>query len=188
MTADGRFLYGSNRGHDSIVCFEISEGGNELQLVGFTSTYGAHPRNFGIHPSGRWLIVANQNSDNIVLFRLDPATGVLTREGDPIPVAGKPRCIKFRPASATAPAVAEASAPASGSSESASLIAAEEAAKSKQTWTLIGGFFVWMFGAQLTRTAQVELLLKHFHGDTVRLAAAFGTSSTRWYLRKPADR
>ena len=98
ITSDGRFLYGSNRGHDSIVCFEVDPGDpSKLSLVGWTPTYGAHPRNFGIHPSGQWLIVANQNSDNIVLFRLDPSSGVLTREGDPISVEGKPRCIKFRP-------------------------------------------------------------------------------------------
>ncbi len=98
VTPDGRFLYGSNRGHDSIVCFEIDPAdGSQLRLVGWTPTYGAHPRNFGIHPSGKWLIVANQNSDTIVLFRMDPTSGVLTREGDPISVEGKPRCIKFRP-------------------------------------------------------------------------------------------
>ena len=98
VTPDGRFLFGSNRGHDSLVCFEIDQDdGSKLRLVGWTPTYGTHPRNFGIHPSGKWLVVANQNSDSVVLFRLDPTSGALTREGDPISVTGKPRCIKFRP-------------------------------------------------------------------------------------------
>jgi hypothetical protein len=58
VTPNGRFVYGSNRGHDSLVCFAIGSSSAEepLTLVGWTSTHGEHPRNFGIHPSGRWLV------------------------------------------------------------------------------------------------------------------------------------
>ncbi|CAJ1400425.1 unnamed protein product [Effrenium voratum] len=61
VSPDGRFLYGSNRGHDSLVCFSIGRDGL-LTLVDFTSTEGAHPRNFSIHPSGSWVLVANQDA------------------------------------------------------------------------------------------------------------------------------
>ncbi|CAE7486086.1 pgl [Symbiodinium natans] len=77
VSPDGRFVYGSNRGHDSLVCFAVG-GSGQLELVGFTYTQGAHPRNFSIHPSGDWVLVANQDSDNVVVFRRDQGTGGLT--------------------------------------------------------------------------------------------------------------
>lgn len=80
VSPDGRFLYGSNRGHDSLVCFSISKDGL-LKLEGFTYTGGEHPRNFTIHPSGNWILVANQDSDNVVVFRRDRRSGKLEDSG-----------------------------------------------------------------------------------------------------------
>lgn len=94
ITPDGKFLYGSNRGHDSIVCYEVSADGSGLTFVAFTPTYGEHPRNFGIHPSGKWLLAANQDTATVVVFALDPATGALTATGDVLEVE-KPRCVKW---------------------------------------------------------------------------------------------
>lgn len=72
--ARGRFLYGSNRGDDSIVVCEL--GTNGLPKVrGHVATGGAHPRNFCIDPSDTWLLAANRDSDNVVVFRLDPQSG-----------------------------------------------------------------------------------------------------------------
>jgi 6-phosphogluconolactonase len=90
----GKFLYGSNRGHNSIVSYEIDEDSGELSLLAHTSTEGEFPRNFNIHPNGEALYVANQNSDNITLFDLDPETGVLSFTGESIEVP-TPVCIVF---------------------------------------------------------------------------------------------
>ncbi|CAE7184097.1 pgl, partial [Symbiodinium pilosum] len=91
VSPDGRFVYGSNRGHDSLVCFRVS-GSDQLELVGFTYTQGAHPRNFSIHPSGDWVLVANQDSDNVVVFKRDQATGVLEATGAKVTLTAA-RCI-----------------------------------------------------------------------------------------------
>ncbi|CAE7542218.1 pgl [Symbiodinium microadriaticum] len=90
VSPDGRFVYGSNRGHDSLVCFAAT--GSQLELVGFTYTEGAHPRNFSIHPSGDWVLIANQDSDNVVVFRRDQATGALTATDARVTVKAA-RCI-----------------------------------------------------------------------------------------------
>lgn len=90
----GRFVYCSNRGHDSIAGFSIDSGSGRLTALGQTPTQGRTPRNFNIDPSGRFLIAANQASDTVVLFRIDPATGALTPEGAPIEVP-TPVCITF---------------------------------------------------------------------------------------------
>jgi 6-phosphogluconolactonase len=89
----GKFLYGSNRGHDSIAEFAIGKDGR-LKLVGHTSTQGKVPRNFNIDPTGKWLIAANQNTDNLVVFRIDGKTGKLTPTGQNVP-SGAPVCVKF---------------------------------------------------------------------------------------------
>jgi 6-phosphogluconolactonase len=88
----GKFVYGSNRGHDSIVVFRID--GDELKYVENESTQGKTPRNFGIDPSGEWLLAANQNSDTVVAFRIDEKTGALEATGSKIE-APTPVCVKF---------------------------------------------------------------------------------------------
>ena len=94
VSRSGRFLYGSNRGHNSIVVFAIDPRSGRLTLVEHVSTGGNWPRNFTIDPSGRFLLVANQRSDNVVTFRIDSQTGRLTPTGQiteiPVPV-----CLQF---------------------------------------------------------------------------------------------
>src|SRR5215471_7734133 len=93
VSADGRFVYGSNRGHDSIGIFRFDPK-TGLTAAGHESTRGRTPRNFGIDPSGRFLLVANQNSNNVVVFRRDEATGrlsLITQVEVPSPV-----CVKFK--------------------------------------------------------------------------------------------
>jgi 6-phosphogluconolactonase len=82
----GRFLFVSNRGHDSIAVFSIDPGSGELTLVQDVSTQGKTPRNFEIDPTGAFLFVANQNSGNIVVFRINPQTGKLTATGQVLSV------------------------------------------------------------------------------------------------------
>jgi 6-phosphogluconolactonase len=92
---NGRFLYASNRGHDSIAVFAISDNGH-LSLVQHASTGGKTPRNFSFDPSGRWLLAANQNSNDIFVFRVNASTGKLTPNGQKVRV-GKPVCVAFMP-------------------------------------------------------------------------------------------
>ncbi len=77
----GRHLYVSNRGHNSLSIFTIATNGS-IKLIGHQPTLGAKPRNFMIHPSGQYVLVANQDTDNIVVFRRDPKTGLLTDTGE----------------------------------------------------------------------------------------------------------
>lgn len=88
----GKFVYGSNRGHDSIVVYRVEDG--ELKYVENEPTQGKTPRNFGIDPSGKWLLAANQNSDSVVVFAIDEKTGALTATGSKIE-APTPVCVKF---------------------------------------------------------------------------------------------
>lgn len=81
VSPDGKFLYASNRGHDSIVIFAIDEITGEIRLTGHESVIGQHPRNFMIDESGELLIVANRDSNHIVVFRRNSLTGVLTYTG-----------------------------------------------------------------------------------------------------------
>ncbi len=90
----GRFVYGSNRGHDSIATFGFDELSGRLTLLGHTSTMGKTPRNFRLDPSGSYLLVENQDSDTILPFRIDSGSGALQPVGDAITV-GMPCCIKF---------------------------------------------------------------------------------------------
>jgi len=78
VSADGKFVYGSNRGHNSIVIFSIDAGTGKMTLVGHQSTGGSTPRSFTIDPSGGFLLVANQDSNNVVTFKVDRATGMLS--------------------------------------------------------------------------------------------------------------
>src|SRR6202162_2663560 len=77
----GKFLYASNRGHDSIVEFTIDPVRGTLSLAGDFSTQGKEPRNFALDPTGKFLLAANQESNNIVVFRIDQSTGALTATG-----------------------------------------------------------------------------------------------------------
>lgn len=90
----GKFLYGSNRGHDSIAVFEIDAAKGTLTLVECVSTQGKTPRNFGIDPTGSYLLAANQDSGNVVVFRIDARTGRLSPTGQVLKVAS-PVCVKF---------------------------------------------------------------------------------------------
>ncbi len=92
----GRFLYGSNRGHNSIAVFAIDTRKGTLTPVERVPTQGKTPRNFGIDPTGSWLIAAHQDSDSLVVFRIDKKTGKLTPTGQQLEV-GAPVCVKFLP-------------------------------------------------------------------------------------------
>jgi 6-phosphogluconolactonase len=90
----GKFLYGSNRGHDSIAVFAIDPAAGTLTAVGQVPTGGRTPRNFAIDPTGNWLIAANQDSNSLVLFRIDLTTGTLKPSGVTIEVPS-PCCVDF---------------------------------------------------------------------------------------------
>lgn len=94
VAPNGKFLYASNRGHDSIAVFKIDEGSGVLTNVGYTPTRGQTPRNFAIAPDGHFLLVANQDSDTVVTFKIDQQTGKLKDTGNEIHIE-KPVCIKF---------------------------------------------------------------------------------------------
>lgn len=94
ISPDGRFLYGSNRGHDSIVVYAIDMSTGKLTLVEHASTLGGHPRNFALSPDGRFLLAANRDSNHIVTFTRDANTGKLLPTGSVLEVS-KPVCIKF---------------------------------------------------------------------------------------------
>lgn len=90
----GRFVYGSNRGHNSIVVYAVDQESGRLTLVELEPTQGKMPRGFGMDPTGRFLFVGNQETDTIVNFRIDQQTGALEPTGDSIDLS-MPVCIKF---------------------------------------------------------------------------------------------
>lgn len=90
----GRFLYGSNRGHDSIAVFAIDAEKGTLTPVAYVPTQGKTPRNFAIERTGSYLFAANQDSNNVVIFRIDPKTGRLTPTGQVLDVPS-PVCVTF---------------------------------------------------------------------------------------------
>jgi 6-phosphogluconolactonase len=92
MHPGGRFVYGSNRGHDSIVAFAIDPQSGKLRCVAHESTQGKTPRNFAIDPTGQYLLTANQDSDNVVVFCIDQATGKLRPTGSSVSVPS-PVCV-----------------------------------------------------------------------------------------------
>jgi 6-phosphogluconolactonase len=92
----GKFLYGSNRGHDSIVIYTINARTGQLRRIGNQPTGGRNPRNFCLDPTGTYLLAANQDSDNIVVFRIDPKTGGLSPTGHTAEVP-KPVCVLMMP-------------------------------------------------------------------------------------------
>ena len=91
----GKFLYATNRGDaNSLAIYSIDTASGKLTVKGFESTQGKTPRNFMIDPTGHWLLVANQRSDNVVVFRIDPATGVLKATGKQLSIPS-PVCLKM---------------------------------------------------------------------------------------------
>jgi 6-phosphogluconolactonase len=86
VSPDGRFVYGSNRGHDSLAVFRVDPSTGRLSLAGDVSSGGKTPRSFALDPTGRWLLAANKDSGTIVVFRLDPTSGLPSPVGSPVRV------------------------------------------------------------------------------------------------------
>ncbi len=78
LSPDGRILYGSNRGHDSMVIYHVCPESGRLTLAGWQSSEGKTPRNFTLTPDGRWLLAANQDSDGVTVFAIDGQSGLLS--------------------------------------------------------------------------------------------------------------
>lgn len=93
ISKDGRFVYGSNRGHDSMVVYAFDEVTGKLTLVEHVSVEGAHPRHFEFTPKGDYLFVANRDTNNITIFRVDQESGKIQYTGDSVTVS-KPVCVK----------------------------------------------------------------------------------------------
>ena len=100
VSADGKFLYCSNRGDaNNVAIFSINPADGKLVLIGHQSTLGKTPRNFNFDPSGNFLLAANQSSDDIFIFKVNKQTGLLTDTGKKISVPN-PVCIKWIPVTA----------------------------------------------------------------------------------------
>ena len=93
LSADGRMLYGSNRGHDSIAVFAVDPADGRLTLRGHVPTGGQRPRNFALDPTGAYLLVANQDSNSVTVFRLS-AGALPAPVGAPFPVP-RPVCLRL---------------------------------------------------------------------------------------------
>lgn len=94
ISNDGKFLYGSNRGHNSIAVFRVDPNDQSLELLETVPVEGNWPRNFGITPNGKWMLVANQRSGNITVFSIDKKTGALAFSGNQIELPA-PVCVEF---------------------------------------------------------------------------------------------
>jgi 6-phosphogluconolactonase len=95
LSADGKFLYGSNRGDfNNIAIYNVNPSNGKLSIIGFQPAQGKAPRNFNFDPSGNYLLVGNQDSDEIVVFKRNSKTGLLTDNKTPVSV-GKPVCVKW---------------------------------------------------------------------------------------------
>ncbi|HSI09008.1 MAG: lactonase family protein [Rariglobus sp.] len=90
----GRFVYGSNRGHDSIATFTVDPVTATLTPAGHVSTQGRTPRNFSLSPDGRWLIAANQDGNSLVIYSIDAKSGVPSPTGQTLSL-GAPVCVRF---------------------------------------------------------------------------------------------
>jgi 6-phosphogluconolactonase len=95
VTPNGRFLYGTNRGHDSIAAYRVGDDGR-LSLIAVEPSLGKGPQNLAITPDGRWLLCANMPGDNVAVFRIDPKTGRLQSAGEPVKQPS-PSCIMLLP-------------------------------------------------------------------------------------------
>ncbi|MFD3258267.1 lactonase family protein [Paenibacillus lentus] len=93
ISRDGKYLYGSNRGHDSIVVFAIDPTSGKLILVQHISSEGGHPRHFALTPTGDYLVAANRDANNLAVFRIDQATGKLEFTGQTAQIS-KPVCVQ----------------------------------------------------------------------------------------------
>jgi 6-phosphogluconolactonase len=91
---NGNFVYGSNRGHDSLAVFRLHRSTGRLELISHVSTEGRTPRSFAIHRSGTMLIAANQNTGNVASFRIDPGTGIPQFTGHQVNLE-TPVCVLF---------------------------------------------------------------------------------------------
>lgn len=94
LSSDGKYLYVTNRGHNSIATYSVQEETGRLTLLSHTSTGGNWPRDLEVDPSGRWILVANQESNEITVFEMDRIEGRLIPVGNPIPIS-RPVCIKI---------------------------------------------------------------------------------------------
>ncbi len=94
ISNDGKYLYGSNRGHNSIAVFEVDGNDQSLKMVETVSVEGNWPRNFGISPDGNWLLAANQRSGNITAFKINRQDGSIQFSGQEIQLPS-PVCIEF---------------------------------------------------------------------------------------------
>jgi len=92
----GKFLYASNRGHDSIAIFALDSSSGKASSVQHQSTKGKTPRHFSLDPTGRWLLAENQDSDSVVVFAVDSQTGKLSPTGAS-QMVGAPVCAVFIP-------------------------------------------------------------------------------------------
>lgn len=95
ITPDGRFLYGTNRGHDSIAAYQVGEDG-KLSLIAIRPSHGKGPQNLAITPDGAWLLCANMPGNSVGVFRIDPKSGRLMAAGAPVKHPS-PSCIMFLP-------------------------------------------------------------------------------------------
>jgi 6-phosphogluconolactonase len=93
ISNDGKYVYGSNRGHDSIVVYAVDEQSGKLTSIQHISVQGGHPRHFALTPSGRYLLAANRDTNNIATFVVDQASGELTFTGNNVSVS-KPVCVQ----------------------------------------------------------------------------------------------
>jgi 6-phosphogluconolactonase len=96
ISPDGKFLYASNRGDENtLTIFSINKAG-KLTLVGYQPTFGKTPRNFIVEPGGNYLLVANQESDNVIIFKRNKQSGLLSATGKPLQIP-KPVCLQMIP-------------------------------------------------------------------------------------------
>ena len=94
VSADGQFVYGSNRGHDSIVIYAVNQANGQLTCIGHELTRGQSPRNFGLDPTGDYLLAANHGSNDIYVFKVDSQSGLLKYTGHSAQVP-TPVCLKM---------------------------------------------------------------------------------------------
>ncbi len=95
ITPDGRFLYGTNRGHDSLACYRIANDGR-LSLITIEPSLGKGPQNLLITSEGRWLLCANMPGNNVAVFGINSETGELKAHGEPVEIA-MPSCLRWLP-------------------------------------------------------------------------------------------